>query len=156
MRMVVVLPAPLGPSSPSTSPGSISKLTSETASTPPKRRLTSSTVTPGAVKRRAAASGVVVGEVVADPLGVVAGRQARIHVEGLFLIHPVGDREAVVERRLVVLGFVVVGPRDAVEGVVAEVVQPLDEPGAGQVGAHRLRRLGELVAHGPALEGPLV
>src|SRR5579884_2933203 len=38
MRIVVVLPAPLGPSRPKTSPGWASKLTPSTASTWPRRR----------------------------------------------------------------------------------------------------------------------
>src|SRR3954470_24280614 len=38
MRMVVVLPAPLGPRKPTTSPGETRKLTSRTTSRPPKRR----------------------------------------------------------------------------------------------------------------------
>src|SRR5262245_44956376 len=38
MRMVVVLPAPLGPSSPKISPGRASKLTEATAWTMPRRR----------------------------------------------------------------------------------------------------------------------
>src|SRR5438309_11251493 len=39
MRMVVVLPAPLGPRKPTTSPGATEKLTSRTTSRPPKRRV---------------------------------------------------------------------------------------------------------------------
>ena len=42
--MIVVLPAPLGPMSPTTSPGCTSKLTSSTATTPPKRTVRSATV----------------------------------------------------------------------------------------------------------------
>src|SRR5436309_5434734 len=44
--MVVVLPAPLGPSSPSTSPCRTSKLTSATAVLRRKRRVTPSSSTP--------------------------------------------------------------------------------------------------------------
>src|SRR5438128_987008 len=73
-RMVVVLPAPLGPSSPSTSPAPMSKLTSVMASTRPKRRLTPWTSTPPALNR----SGAVVGGGVADPLGLVAGGDGRL------------------------------------------------------------------------------
>src|SRR5438128_9117496 len=39
MRIVVVLPAPLGPRKPTTSPGATEKLTSRTTSRPPKRRV---------------------------------------------------------------------------------------------------------------------
>ena len=74
--MIVVLPAPFGPMSPTTSPGCTSKLTSSTATTPPKRTVRSATVSvaggtgSGASGRsgassRAARSGAVEGRSVA-------------------------------------------------------------------------------------------
>src|SRR5438874_2157003 len=92
--MVVVFPAPLGPSSPSTSPSSTSKLMSEMASMRPKRRLTPMTRTPAVT--RAGASGPVVGGFGAHPLAADARGDRRLGHERLGRVLPVDDREAVV------------------------------------------------------------
>src|SRR5581483_10754995 len=153
--MVVVFPAPLGPKRPSTSPAWTSKVTSAMACLRPNRRLTSTTWTPAVTG--CGASGAVVRGRYARPLGVgVARRDRRQGRERLRRVLPLHDREAVVRRTGDVLRFVVERPREPVECVVVEVVQPVHEPFSGQVGAHGLGRLLELVAHGPTLGGPLV
>src|SRR4051794_18037636 len=98
-RMVVVLPAPFGPSRPSTSPSATSKVTSEIASVRPKRRLTPTSWTPAV----GPASGPVVGRLGADPLRFDARRDRRLDDEGVGRVLPVGDGEAVVLGRVVVL-----------------------------------------------------
>src|SRR5205823_8135729 len=152
--MVVVLPAPFGPSNPSTSPGSTSKVTSVMASLRPKRRLTPSTWTPALMVGRR--SGAVFSSRHAGPLGVRVTRgDRRQGLERLRSVVPLHDREAVVGGPGEVLGLVVEGPAESVEGVRVEVVQPGHEALTGQVGAHGLGGLLELVAHRPALGGPL-
>src|SRR5437870_8552267 len=134
-RMVVVLPAPLGPSSPRTSPAAMSKLTSSMARTRPKRRPTPRTWTPAVTPR----SGAVVGGGVADPLGVVvAGGDRGLGHEGSSRVLPVGDREAVVPRCLGVVHLVVERVSQPVEGVGREAVEPLHEAGSGDGRSHRL------------------
>src|SRR5579864_25712 len=155
-RIVVVFPAPFGPRSPSTSPCSTSKVTSEIASLLPNRRPTPTTWTPAVMV--AAPLGPVVGRVSLDPLGVAVARRDRsLFRESLLLIRPVDDREAVVRRwRREVDGLVVVGPGEPVEGVGAEIVQPGHEALPRQVGTHGFGRVLELQAHGPPLGAPFV
>src|SRR5437016_3779383 len=122
--MVVVLPAPLGPSSPSTSPSSTSKLTSEMASVRPKRRLTPMTRTPAVTS--SCRSGAVVRRRYAHPLRVVvAGRDRRLGREGLGGVLPVRDGDAVMRGRRKVLGLVVEGAHKPVERVAVEIVEPI-------------------------------
>src|SRR5438067_767296 len=154
--MVVVLPAPLGPSSPRTSPSSISKLTSEMTSVGPNRRLTPMTRTPAVTG--AGASGPVVGGFGAHPLGAVdARRDRRLGHKRLGRVLPVDDREAVVlGHARGVDGLVVVRAGEAVDGVAVEVVEPGHEAFSREVGAHGLGGVLELQAHGPAFRRPLV
>src|SRR5947209_3315828 len=155
-RMVVVLPAPLGPSKPRTSPSLTSKVTSSMAVVRPKRRLTPMTWTPAVICPPAL--GPVVCRVGRDPLGVgFAGRDRCLDDERLRLVLPVHDREAVARRRRrEVDGPVVVGSCEAVEGVLVEVVQPAHEALPGQVGTHGFGGVLELQAHAPTLGRPLV
>src|SRR5437764_14864671 len=153
--MVVVLPAPLGPSSPSTSPGSTSKLTPEMASVRPNRRLTPLTWTPAVT--RGASSGPVAGGFCSDPLGVGdAGRDRCLDDERLRRVLPAHDREAVVGGRFGVDRLVVVGAGEAGERVVVEVVQPCHEALARQVGTHRFRGPLELQPDAPSFRRPLM
>src|SRR5438270_8827412 len=155
-RIVVVFPAPLGPRRPRTSPCSTSKETSEIACVLPKWRLTPTTWTPAVTD--AGPLRPVVGRVGAHPFGVAeTGRDRRLDREGLGLVGPVHDREAVARRRRRrVDRLVVVGSGEAVQGVAAEVVQPAHEALPREVGPHRLGRVLELEAHRPPFGGPLV
>src|SRR5947209_9317697 len=155
-RIVVVLPAPLGPSRPRTSPCSRSKVTSEMASVRPKRRLTPTTWTPALTSF--GRSGAVVGSVRAHPFGVrLTRRDGCFGDEGLRRVLPMDHRETVVRHRSRGVDRpVVVRPGEAVEGVGVEVVQPGHEPLAGQVGTHGLGGVLELQPHAPPLGGPLV
>src|SRR3954464_107821 len=140
-RMVVVLPAPLGPRSPRTSPCSTSKVTSERASLLPNRRLTPTTWTPAVTLCRR--SGARVRRLGTHPLGVGFTRRDRcLGDECLGRILPVDDREAVVrDRTRWVDRPVVVRPREAVQVVGMEIVQPGHEPFSRQVGTHGLGRM---------------
>src|SRR3954447_758383 len=153
--MVVVLPAPLGPSRPRTSPAWTSKETSLIASLRPNRRLTPTTWTPSVTT--GSGSGSVVGCVHARPLGIrIARGDRRQRGEGLRRVLPLNDREAVVGRAREVLRLVVHGTAEPLEGVLVEVVQPVHEALTGQVGAHGFGRLLELEAHRPTLGCPLM
>src|SRR5947209_6053967 len=146
-RMVVVFPAPLGPRSPSTSPCSTSKLTSAMAWVLPKRRPTPTTWTPAVTC--AAPLRPVVGRARAHPFGIAkTGRDGRFDREGLSLVGPVHDREAVARRwRRGVDRLVVVRSGETVEGVAAEVVQPAHEALPREIDPHGLGRVLELEAH---------
>src|SRR6266508_3408869 len=105
--MMVVFPAPFGPRSPSTSPGWTSKETSVIALVRPKRLLTPATSTPP--RSVTPTSGLVVGELRAHPLSLVArGDRGAHHERAVALalerrpVLPLDDREAVVLRCVVV------------------------------------------------------
>src|SRR5687768_14771161 len=104
IRMVVVLPAPLGPRRPSTSPGWASKLTSSTATVAPKRLVTPSTSTlvPLMTGLGRPSSGAVVLGLVAVVGGLEARERAGLGHEGLGRVLPLRDDEAVLVRLAVV------------------------------------------------------
>src|SRR5687768_8509148 len=110
--MVVVLPAPFGPSRPSTSPGRRSNVTSCTAALPRKVRVTPSNSTrrdrsvtggesTGAPDSRGAGArqlAPVVLRLVAVEVGGVAGERARRGDERALRVVPLGEREALRSR----------------------------------------------------------
>src|SRR5438477_9727432 len=93
--MVVVLPAPLGPRRPSTSPGRMSKSTSAIATVRPNRRVSerASTPTPGAVLSRLLRTVVDRGR--REPVGGDAVGVRRAGDEGVGRVLPLGHAEAV-------------------------------------------------------------